>query len=47
MDGETRSASTALNKYKCLQQFFRWSRDDEQVVDRNPVERVRPPKTPR
>ena len=43
---ETRSASTALNKYKCLQQFFRWLQDDEQVIDRNPMERVRPPKTP-
>jgi integrase/recombinase XerC len=43
---ETRSASTALNKYKCLQQFFRWLRDDEQAMDRNPMDRVRPPKTP-
>ena len=30
---ETRSPSTALNKYKCLQQFFRWLRDDEQAID--------------
>lgn len=43
---ETRSPSTALNKYKCLQQFFRWLRDDEQALDRNPMDRVRPPKTP-
>jgi integrase/recombinase XerC len=43
---ETRSASTALNKYKCLQQFFRWLQGDEQAIDRNPMERVRPPKTP-
>lgn len=43
---ETRSASTALNKYKCLQQFFRWLQGDEQVIDRNPMDRVRPPKTP-
>lgn len=42
----TRSASTALNKYKCLQQFFRWLRDDEQAISRSPMERVRPPKTP-
>jgi integrase/recombinase XerC len=43
---QTRSASTALNKYKCLQQFFRWLQTDEQVIDRNPMDRVRPPKTP-
>jgi integrase/recombinase XerC len=43
---QTRSASTALNKHKGLQQFFRWLRDDEQVIDRNPMDRVRPPKTP-
>ena len=43
---ETRSPSTALNKYKCLQQFYRWLRDDEQALDRNPMDRVRPPKTP-
>lgn len=43
---QTRSASTALNKYKCLQQFFRWLRDDEQAIDRNPMDRVRAPKTP-
>jgi site-specific recombinase XerD len=43
---ETRSASTALNKHKGLQQFFRWLRDDEQVIDRNPMDRVRAPKTP-
>src|SRR5690349_2916999 len=30
---ETRSASTALNKHKGLQQFFRWLRDDEQAID--------------
>jgi site-specific recombinase XerD len=43
---ETRSASTALNKYKCLQQFFRWLQGDGQAIDRNPMDRVRPPKTP-
>jgi site-specific recombinase XerC len=42
----TRSASTALNKYKCLQQFFRWLQTDERAIDRNPMDRVRPPKTP-
>jgi integrase/recombinase XerC len=43
---ETRSASTALNKYKCLQQFFRWLQTDEQVTTATPLDRVRPPKTP-
>jgi integrase/recombinase XerC len=43
---ETRSASTALNKHKGLQQFFKWLRDDEQAIDRNPMDRVRQPKTP-
>lgn len=43
---ETRSASTALNKYTCLQQFFGWLVADEQVIDRSPMQRVRPPKTP-
>ena len=43
---ETRSASTALNKHKALQQFFRWLQGDEQAIDHNPMERVRPPKTP-
>jgi hypothetical protein len=42
----TRSASTALNKDKCLQQFLRWQRDDEQAISRSPMDRVRPPKTP-
>src|SRR4051812_8258624 len=43
---ETRSASTALNKHKALQQFFKWLVVDEQAVDRSPMERVRQPKTP-
>src|SRR2546430_4640606 len=43
---ETRSASTALNKHKGLQQFFRWLQGDEQAIERSPMERVRPPKTP-
>jgi integrase/recombinase XerC len=43
---QTRSASTALNKYTCLQQLFRWLQGDEQAIDRNPMDRVRPPKTP-
>ncbi|MCF2530851.1 tyrosine-type recombinase/integrase, partial [Yinghuangia soli] len=41
---ETRSASTALNKHKALQQFFKWLMLDEQEIDRSPMERVRQPK---
>src|SRR5882757_9889797 len=43
---ETRSASTALNKHKALQQFFKWLMVDEEEIDRSPMERVRQPKTP-
>src|SRR2546430_4439990 len=43
---ETRSASTALNKNKGLQQFFKWLLVDEQAIDRNRMDRVRQPKTP-
>jgi integrase/recombinase XerC len=43
---ETRSASTAVNKHKGLQQFFKWLMVDEQAIERNPMDRVRQPKTP-
>lgn len=43
---ETRSASTAVNKHKGLQQFFKWLLVDEQVIDRSPMDRVAQPKTP-
>jgi integrase len=43
---ETRSASTALNKHKALQQFFKWLLMDEGEIDRSPMERVRQPKMP-
>jgi site-specific recombinase XerD len=43
---ETRSASTALNKHKGLQQFFKWLVTEEEM-DRSPMQRVRQPKTPR
>lgn len=43
---QTRSPSTAMNKYKALQQFFRWLVQDEEVIDRSSMERVRQPKTP-
>jgi integrase/recombinase XerC len=42
---ETRSASTALNKHKGLQQFFRWLLDENEIT-RSPMDRVRQPKTP-
>jgi site-specific recombinase XerD len=42
---ETRSASTALNKHKCLQQFFKWLMLDEEEIDRTPMERVKQPRT--
>lgn len=43
---ETRSASTALNKHKGLQQFFKWLMLDEEEIQRSPMERVRQPRTP-
>jgi site-specific recombinase XerD len=42
---ETRSASTAVNKHKALQQFFKWLLT-EQKIDRSPMDRVAQPKTP-
>lgn len=36
----TRSASTALNKHKALQQFFRWLVEEEDL-ERSPLDRVR------
>jgi site-specific recombinase XerD len=42
---ETRSASTALNKHKGLQQFFRWLLDEDEIT-RSPMDRVKQPKTP-
>jgi integrase len=43
---ETRSAPTALNKHKALQQFFKWLILDEGEIGRSPMERVRQPKMP-
>ncbi|WP_326594816.1 phage integrase N-terminal SAM-like domain-containing protein [Streptomyces sp. NBC_01803] len=43
---DTRSASTALNKHKALQQFFKWLLLEEEEIDRSPMERVKQPKTP-
>jgi site-specific recombinase XerD len=42
---ETRSASTALNKHKGLQQFFRWLLAEDEI-DRSPMVRVPQPKIP-
>ena len=44
---ETRSAATALNKHKALQQFFKWLAVDEEEIDQSPMLRVRQPKTPK
>lgn len=40
---ETRSASTALNKYKALQQFFNYLEDEEEI-NRHPMRRMPQPK---
>lgn len=42
---ETRSPSTALNKHKSLQQFFKWLVGEEEI-ERSPMERLRQPKVP-
>jgi len=41
----TRSASTALNKHKSLQQFFKWLTVDEEAIDQTPMLRVKQPRT--
>jgi integrase/recombinase XerC len=43
---QTRSAATALNKHKSLQQFFKWLMITEEEIDRSPMERLSQPKTP-
>ena len=42
---ETRSASTALNKHKNLQQFFKYLPEVEEI-GRSPMEWVKQPQTP-
>lgn len=42
---DTRPASTALNKYKGLQQFFKYLLDEEEIA-RHPMERIPQPSTP-
>ena len=34
---ETRSAATALNKHKALQQFFKWLMLDEEEIEQSPM----------
>ncbi|GIF23402.1 hypothetical protein BJ973_000240 [Actinoplanes tereljensis] len=41
---ETRSAATALNKHKSLQQFFKWLVSEEEI-ETSPMDRVPQPKT--
>ncbi|MEV5544469.1 tyrosine-type recombinase/integrase [Saccharopolyspora shandongensis] len=43
---ETRSAATAVNKHKVLQQFFKWLAEDEEEIDRSPMESVKAPSKP-
>jgi integrase/recombinase XerC len=43
---QTRSASTALNKHKALQQFFKYLVEEDEIAQ-SPMQRVRQPKTPR
>lgn len=40
---DTRSPATAVNRYKALQQFFRWL-DDEGEIDNSPMAKMSPPK---
>ncbi len=40
----TRSAATAVNKHKGLQQFFKWLLTEDEIV-RSPMDRIRKPKT--
>lgn len=42
---DTRSAATALNKYKGLQQFFKYLLDEEEIT-RHPMDRIPQPSTP-
>ncbi len=42
---QTRSASTANVVYRALQQFIKWLQDEEEI-DRSPMERMRPPIVP-
>lgn len=43
---ETRSASSAVNKFKCLQQFFRYLVNEDEMP-RSPLDRMPQPTTPK
>lgn len=45
---ESRKATTALNRFKGLQAWFRWLSDPDKgdELDRNPMERMSPPQVP-
>lgn len=43
---DTRSASTAANKFRALQQFYRYMFEEEEI-DRSPFERLKQPKVPK
>lgn len=42
---DSRSAATALNKHKALQQFLKWLQLDEEEIERSPMDRVKQPRT--
>lgn len=41
----TRSPSTAATRYRCLQQFYRWTVDEE-LIETSPMAGLRPPEIP-
>ena len=43
---ETRSASTAANKFRALQQFYRYLLEEDEI-DRSPFEKMKQPKVPK
>jgi site-specific recombinase XerD len=42
---ETRSPSTASNRFRALQQFFKWCVEEE-LIETSPMDRLRPPIVP-
>lgn len=42
---QTRSASTASNRFRALQQFFKWCVEEE-LLETGPMERLKPPTVP-
>lgn len=41
-----RSDSTVANRYRSLQQLYRWLLEDEEEIDRSPFDRMKPPIVP-